>query len=187
MPGSLVFKVPNYGKDIGGKLVSLKYYLNYCKKSDLLIFLHDKISPQSLNAGYWFNHLFSIFQDEKFEEALLLFERKRKIGMIGTKSFIKNEYMGSGLPFNTTNSELLLATMNEFSIQATKHDFVAGSIFIVRSTIYEEFFSRVNPLSIRSVFEQGNVLDLSFGTYTHTWERLLGFIVESGGYEIAGI
>jgi hypothetical protein len=31
---AIIFKVSNLGKDIGGKLVSLKYYLEFCKKTD---------------------------------------------------------------------------------------------------------------------------------------------------------
>src|ERR1044072_5618620 len=52
-PEAVVLKVPNMGKDIGGKLASISYYLNFCRPTSYLAFLHDKISPQTLNAEYW--------------------------------------------------------------------------------------------------------------------------------------
>lgn len=184
---AIIFKVSNLGKDIGGKLVSLKYYLEFCKKTELVIFLHDKISPQTINSTYWFDKLYEIFESDKFHKALTIFKKNDKVGMIGSNQFKKNEYIKSTGSFDTTNSDIILACMKEYKIYSSEYDFIAGSIFIVRSLIYETYFREVNPLQVRSLLEPGNVLDLSHGTYTHTWERLLSFIVSSQNYRVKGI
>jgi len=184
---AIIFKVSNLGKDIGGKLVSLKYYLEFCNKTDLIIFLHDKISPQTINSTYWFDKLYEVFAPDKFHNVLAIFKKNEKVGMIGSKQFLKNEYIRSTGSFDTTNSDIILSCMKEHNIQSKEYDFIAGSIFIVRSLIYENFFCEVNPLQIRALLEPGNVLDLSHGTYTHAWERLLSFIVSSQNYKVHGI
>jgi hypothetical protein len=59
-------------------------------------------------------------------------------------------------------------------------------MFWVRASIFEDFFSMYSPLSIRAQLEEGNVLD-DEPTITHTWERLLSWLVTSKGYKIKGI
>lgn len=184
---TIIFKVSNLGKDIGGKLVSLKYYLEFCKKTDLIIFLHDKISPQTINSAYWFAKLYEVFEPDKFHKVLAIFKKNDKVGMIGSKQFLKNEYIKSAGSFDTTNNDIMISCMQKHNIRSREYDFIAGSIFIVRSLIYETYFREVNPLQIRALLEPGNVLDLSHGTYTHTWERLLSFIVSSQNYKVKGI
>ncbi len=184
---AMIFKVSNLGKDIGGKLVSLKYYLEFCNKTDLIVFLHDKISPQTINSTYWFDKLYEVFAPNKFRKALGIFKKSENVGVIGSKQFLKNEYIKSSGSFDTTNSDILLSCMEQYNIQSKKYDFIAGSIFIARSLPYERFFNKVNPLQIRKHLEPGNVLDLSQGTYTHTWERLLSIIVSSQNYKVNGI
>ena len=51
----------------------------------------------------------------------------------------------------------------------------------------EDFFSRHPALEARAPLEEGNVMDLQYGTYTHSWERLFCFIAEHQGYTIEGI
>ena len=113
-PEAVVLKVTNKGKDIGGKLASLSYYLNFCEPTKYLAFLHDKISPQTLNAGYWFDQLYDIFSAEKFEKINSLFESSNKIGIIGSKAFLKNEYSKSKQHFDTTNNEILQDLLNAY-------------------------------------------------------------------------
>lgn len=182
-----VLKVTNKGKDIGGKLASMSYYMQFCEKTDYLIFLHDKISPQSINAGYWFGQLYSIFNEENFVKVLRKLDRDRKTGVIGSKSFLKNEYIKSRKEFGTTNDGILRRLISDYGLCCKKYDFIAGTIFIARSGIFEQFFSVHSSLDAREKLEMGNVLDLAQGTYTHSWERLLCFIAEDRGYVIKGI
>lgn len=184
---AVIFKVSNLGKDIGGKLISLKYYLEFCNKTDLVVFLHDKISPQTLNSTYWFDKLYEIFAPAKFRKVLSIFQKEENVGMIGSKKFLNNEYIKPAGRFDTNNNEIMLSLVKQYNIQTQEYDFIAGSIFIVRSPLYENFFGIVNPLEVRAMLEPGNVLDISNGTYTHTWERLLSFIVSSQNYKVKGI
>jgi hypothetical protein len=183
----IIFKVPNKGKDIGGKLAALYHYIKFCEKTEYLIFVHDKISPQTINAEYWSDKLFSIFEKKKFQSALLKMSQSRKIGIIGAKAFLKNEYIRSKNEFATTNNKILLQLLNEYSVTASRYNYIAGTIFISRSKIFENFFSVFSPLKAREKLEAGNVLDLTEGTYTHSWERLMCYIGESQGYLIEGL
>jgi len=182
-----ILKVTNKGKDIGGKLASLSYYINFCIKTDYLVFLHDKISPQTINAEYWLEKLYSIFEKDLFCRALKKLAKNSSIGIIGSKTFLRNEYLRGSREFETTNSELLLQLIDKYGVACPKYNFIAGTIFIARSRIFEDFFSMYSPLEAREKLETGNVLDLVRGTYTHSWERLLCFIAESRGYAIKGI
>jgi len=182
-----VLKIPNKGKDIGGKLAGLSYYINFCAKTEYLAFLHDKISPQTINAEYWLEKLYSIFEEEVLARVIKKFDKHRGIGIIGSKSFLKNEYIRSRREFATTNNELLLHLIKQYDISCPRYNFIAGTIFIARSRIFEDFFSTYSALEAREKLETGNVLDLIRGTYTHSWERLLCFIAESRGYAIKGI
>lgn len=182
-----VLIVTNRGKDIGGKLTAFSYYLEFCEKTTYLILLHDKISPQTINADYWFQRLYSIFKADIFEKAMRKMNEKTRIGVLGAMDFLKNEYIPSQKRFDNTNNDLLFELMESYRIRFRKGNFIAGTIFIARSLIYERFFLSHSALAARENLETGNVLDLTHGTYTHSWERLLCFIAEDQGYVIEGI
>lgn len=182
-----ILKVTNKGKDIGGKLAGLSYYLRFCPQTEYFAFLHDKISPQTINSEYWFEQLFSIFEKENFQKAMNILKKDPRTGIIGAKNFIRNEYVPAEQVFNTTNNDLLWQLMENYELDGQPFDFIAGTVFIGRTCILEKFFSEHSPLEIREQLEKGNVLDLESGTYTHSWERLFCFIAEDQGYRITGI
>ncbi|MFT3934291.1 MAG: glycosyltransferase [Chitinophagaceae bacterium] len=182
-----ILKVPNKGKDIGGKLVAMSYYLHFCEKTKCVIFLHDKISPQTINAEFWLENLYSIFKPELLLNAINELEGKTQTGIIGAKTFLKNEYIKSEKKFATTNNEVLTKLITQYNLSCKTYDFIAGTIFIAKSKIFEHFFSTHSALEAREQLETGNVLDLDNGTYTHSWERLFCFIAEDLGYNIKGI
>jgi len=185
--GATILQVTNVGKDIGGKLVSMKYYLTFCEPTEYIVFLHDKISPQSLNADFWLNKLYEVFEESKFMRLLKLFDKRKKMGIAGAKLFLKNEYIKYQGRFNTTNHPILLRLMNKFGLQCKTYYYIGGTIFMARSEIFSRFFFRHSPLEIRESLETGNVLDLDKGTNTHSWERLLCFIAAAQGYKVKGI
>jgi hypothetical protein len=49
------------------------------------------------------------------------------------------------------------------------------------------FFKRHNPLKIRQTLEEGNVLDNFGDTNTHSWERLLSWIILAQGLDVKTI
>ncbi|HTI07081.1 MAG TPA: rhamnan synthesis F family protein [Puia sp.] len=182
-----VLKVTNKGKDIGGKLAGLSYYLHFCKRTEYFAFLHDKTSPQTINAEYWRDSLFSIFEKNSFDKAMRMLEEDPQTGILGSKAFIRNEFVPESAKFDTTNNDVLWELISNYQLNGQPYDFVAGTVFIGRSRILETFFSAHSPLDAREELEKGNVLDLEKGTYTHAWERLFCFIAEDQGYKITGI
>ena len=184
---AVIFKVTNVGKDIGGKLVGMAYYLQFCQPASYVILLHDKISPQTINADFWFNQLFGIFEEEKLKSIIQLLNSSRDTGIAGSKYFLKNEYIRSEKKFDTTNSQILASLISEYALTCKSYDYIGGTIFIAKSRIFSAFFTRYPPLAIREKLEPGNVLDLEHGTYTHAWERMLCFIAQDQGYAVIGV
>jgi hypothetical protein len=183
----VIQKVSNKGKDIGGKLAGLSYYYHFCEPTRYLAFLHDKISPQTLNAEYWFNKLYEIFSAENMDRIEKLFDSKKEIGLVGSKTFLKNEYSRNKKTFDTTNDSILRELLTDLKITPAGFDYIGGTIFIARAAGFSDFFRLHPPLLLREKLEEGNVLDLEVGTYTHSWERLLCFIPQSKGLKVAGI
>ena len=66
-------------------------------------------------------------------------------------------------------------------------NFIAGSIFWIRTSILKSFFGSHEPLRIRKSLEKGNVLDFEKGTNVHAWERLFSFLPNAYGFKIIGI
>jgi hypothetical protein len=182
----VIQKVTNKGKDIGGKLAGLAYYYSFCKPSAYLAFLHDKISPQTLNAGYWFDKLYDIFSPGKLSRVENLLANP-SIGLIGSKDFLKNEYSRKNKNFKTTNDSILKELLDYYKLRPATFDYIGGTIFITRHDSFADFFTKHDALIAREKLEEGNVLDLEEGTYTHSWERMLGFIPQAAGFKLAGI
>jgi lipopolysaccharide biosynthesis protein len=180
-------KVPNKGKDIGGKLAALSYYMHLCEKTDYIALLHDKISPQTINADYWSQQLYGPFSEEGLDKAFRLLEQDSRVGILGSKAFLKNEFLPMENRFDTTNNDLLQQMIRQYHLHGRIYDFIAGTIFLGRSRIFENFFEKYSALESRAKLEPGNVLDLEKGTYAHSWERLFCFIAEDQGYTIKGI
>jgi len=186
-PEVVIQKVTNKGKDIGGKFASLSYYYNFCEPTTYFAFLHDKISPQTLNAGYWFDKLYDIFSIEKFAKITGLLETKKDVGLVGSKAFLKNEYSASRKSFDTTNNKILQELLVLYQLRPASYDYIGGTIFIAKSKAMDAFFGSNRPLVLRETLEEGNVLDLDTGTYTHSWERMLCFIPQAAGFKLVGI
>lgn len=178
---------PNIGKDIGGKLALIDYYLNNNQKSKYLLLLHDKKSPQIINGEEWKNNLLRITHPKYIDTIINLFEKDESIGIICAKGSISNEYNFQSNSFKTTNNNLLKEYIKKFDLTLNDYSFVAGTMFWVRSEPFEKFFNKFHPLELRSKLESGNVLDNFKGTHTHSLERIFSWIVTSQGYTIKEI
>ncbi|MEI7596457.1 MAG: rhamnan synthesis F family protein [Bacteroidota bacterium] len=178
---------PNQGKDIGAKLALIDYYLKTNQKSDYLLLLHDKKSPQVIFGDEWNKRLLRIIDKENINIILNIFEKNPEVGIICSSECISNEFDKEKDIFNTTNNLILKDYIKRFNFKLFDYSFVAGTMFWVRSSIFEEFFSKYNPLEIRSELEKGNVMDNDAGTKTHSLERVFSWIATSQGYKIHGI
>ncbi len=186
-PGALVLQSPNIGKDIGGKLALLDLYLSSGVKSDLFIFLHDKVSPQILNGEKWRNQLLKIVRTDTCAEIVNLFNQCPQLGLVGASEHLSNEYNPENRNFNSTNNLILKEYIHKFGLSLTDYTFIAGNMFWVRSRIYEDFFNKFRPLQLRAGLEKGNVTDAETGTHTHSLERIFSWIAQSQGYQIKGV
>jgi lipopolysaccharide biosynthesis protein len=186
-PNSCILETPNIGKDIGGKLALLGLYNKLNIKSDYLIMIHDKMSPQTLVGDAWRNNLLKILLPHHISEILQLLANDKSIGIIGAKEHIFSEYDNNKKEFRY-NNELSSEYLQRYNINIDNFDYISGTMYWMRSSILEDFFKdNVHPIHARSMLEQGNVLDNFQGTHSHTWERMFCWIARNQGYSITGI
>lgn len=178
---------PNQGKDIGGKLVLLDAALRENEDSEYGIFLHDKKSPYKIQNQEWKDQLFRIVEPAFVQRALAAFSKDQKIGVIAGTDSIRNEYDPATQSFISQNRSLLARLQSENNIVTNDYRYVAGTMFWVRRKPLLDFFTEHPPLDIRKTFERGNVMDDNHGTYAHSWERLMTWLIFTQGYTIKGI
>lgn len=184
---ALIIKVPNIGKDIGGKLALIDLSLKLNLKSDYYIFLHDKKSPHTSLGDIWRKKLFQIVEYQNIEKIENMFKDNDTLGIIAANEFIINEYDSTTGNFNCTSNLILKKLIRHYKFKLNNYDFVGGTMFWARAEIFNDFFSKYEPLEIRATLEKGNVLDHNHGTHTHAWERILSWIAINKGYTIKGI
>lgn len=195
-PKSVVINTSNIGKDIGGKLAMLNFYLRSSVKSDYLVFLHDKkselaytINNHKIDSDLWKKELFSIIHQDNIPRVNKLFA-ENDTGMVTHAHHIYTmDEHGKYVIFgnNMLNLEELCSRFHLKNINEKKTDFSGGTMFWVRSSIYEEFFTEHSPLEIRALLEEGLFTDRYTGTFSHAMERIFSWIVTSKGYSIKGI
>lgn len=195
-PDSIILQTSNKGKDIGGKLAMLNCYLHLKEKSEYLVLLHDKrselaytINNKKIDSKIWKKELFSIIHPDNISRVKKLFTAS-DTGMVTHSSHIYNmsehgEYVIFGN--NLMNLENLCSRFGLKNISEKKTDFSGGTMFWIKSSIFEEFFSEHSPLEIRALLEEGSFTDRYSGTYSHAMERIFSWIVTSKGYSIKGI
>ncbi|HXC07000.1 MAG TPA: rhamnan synthesis F family protein [Bacteroidia bacterium] len=186
-PDCLLLQSPNTGKDIGGKLALLELYRQLEDRSDYMVLIHDKLSPQLLDGDTWRNQLLRILEPQQVQAVIRHFETNPLTGIIGAAEHISNEFKTEEQIFHSTNNALLKTYIRELGLHNTDFRFIAGNIFWVRSTLFETFFTAHPPLFLRSRLEPGNVSDAREGTHTHTLERVFSWIALDQGYTINGI
>ena len=192
IPGASLKKIilrhsPNKGKDIGGKLVLLDACLRTRFDPGPCIFLHDKTSPYKVQSQQWRDKLFSIMEPAFIEKALSIFKKDPATGIVAASSSIINEYDFSRQSFSSNNGLILNQLQNEYNIFPKDYRYVAGTMFWCNPAPLLNFFSKHLPLEIRATLEKGNVMDDFEGTRTHSWERLLSWLIFTQGYTLKAL
>jgi lipopolysaccharide biosynthesis protein len=182
-PGSHITISSNRGKDIGGKLVLLKLCIELAIQPDWFIFLHDKKSLQALNAKDWKSELFSIIQQENFAKIQSIIANNPSCGIIAARNYARKQLMDNGR-FACNNAHILTRLTEKYNIHCKQYDYVAGTMFWAKAPVLLDFFTVHDPLLVRQTLEEGNVIDNFEGTYTHSWERMLSWILVSKGLTI---
>lgn len=173
----IIRRSPNRGKDIGGKMVLLDAYLRAGERTPFFVFLHDKTSPHKVLGREWSRQLLRIAEPTFAHEALESFYADRRVGIVAAASSI-----AGGDPGSDPNREVLPALQAQYDLHPGQGAYVAGTMFWARAQPLEIFFNAHPPLDIRRTLEEGNVMDLKGGTRTHSWERLLSWVVSVQGY-----
>ncbi len=185
-PHCFIITTSNKGKDIGAKLALFQLFLELAIPADYLLLLHDKKSLQALKSSTWKKDLLKIIAPDTVQMIIKSFKKNESCGIIGTKEYIIKEPFEHN-QFTGANGNILGRLLSEYNIKPGSLAFVAGTMFWARAKPFQQFFTRYNPLEIRKKLEQGNVIDNFSGTITHSWERILSWIVSGNGYYIKGI
>lgn len=175
----------NIGKDIGGKFALIDIYLLLKIKSSYLVFLHDKQSPQTLVGEAWRKNLYKIIDFNNYKKIIRIF-KDPKVGIVGAEEHIINEFSGETNTFRF-NNDYIQSLLRKYNISISDYHYLSGTMYWLRASIVERFFSEYNPVSLRANLESGNVLDDFGATLTHTWERMFCWIATNYGYSIKGI
>ncbi len=185
-PGCYIIFTSNKGKDIGGKLALLNLFLRSKEEADLMVFLHDKKSLQALKSSRWKKDLLKIITPENCKKIIRMFRENKDTGLIATKEYIIEEPFTEG-KFSGKNGIMLERLLQQYEVSSPVNSFVAGTMFWVRAKAMIDFFLQHDPLEVRMDLEDGNILDNFSGTITHSWERILSWVITSQGYSIKGI
>ena len=77
--------------------------------------------------------------------------------------------------------------LKKYGISISNYEFIGGTMYWMKAPIIENFFTKYNPMQIRSELEAGNVMDNYGSTNAHTWERVLSWAATNQGYRVRGI
>ena len=182
-PDSMITISSNKGKDIGGKLLLLNTCIHSGVKPDWFILLHDKKSLQALNAKTWKDDLLRIIDGSQVEKIDKLISDPLNCGIIAAENYIREEKKQEG-KFTGPNGPIMDQLTQEYRISCKTFEYVAGTMFWAKADKLLNFFSEHDPLKIRSTLEPGNILDNFSGSLTHSWERMLSWIIVSQGLTI---
>jgi len=177
-PETIRITSDNKGHDIGGQLVLMNYWLINGRNEDEIIFLQTKKSPQHIEGGNeWRKELMRIIKPEN-QDLITEKLKPETVGMIGSARWlITDEKQCYHYLQPELNHICSICGMN--NIKDKNFGFIGGTMFIVKSNIYRDFFTKNNPLKIREL--------MTSTAYSHAMERLLGFVVLDAGYKIKGI
>ncbi len=186
-PEAFVLYTPNQGRDIGGKLAAFDILMKSGIQTDFTLIIHDKLSPHTPTGIEWRNRLLKIVNPEELSKIFRKFHQIEETGVITSEELIKNEFDPDKERFSCTSSDNIFNYIKKYKLNISDYKFAAGTIFWIRTSILQNFFSSYPPLLIRKELEKGNSLDFEKGTNIHAWERLFSFIAHSQGYKTIGI
>lgn len=185
-PGCYIISTSNKGKDIGAKLALLQLFLELQAEAAYLLFLHDKKSLQALKSNTWKQGLLKIISPEGIQKSMKIFQETNACGLIAANEYIITEPFEDG-QFSGINGQILESLTVKYNAKPASFAFVAGTMFWAKAKPVKDFFQQHNPLEIRKNLEDGNILDNFSGTLTHSWERVLSWIITCQGYSIKAI
>jgi lipopolysaccharide biosynthesis protein len=169
----------NCGADIAPFLNQLKN-INFSKYK-YIIKLHSKKSLFGIKTHVnWRSIIVNSIIGSKniLNNNIVTIDKNKSIGMLGANGFV-----GSFESVNTKKIEELCNILDINYDKVKDSNFVAGSMFIVRSSIYKKYFTKKNIDKILNRIkdnqETGKLSDQARenGTYSHSMERIFGYII----------
>ena len=130
--------------------------------------------------------LLRIVSEENIHKIEKIISNNNNYGIIAAQNYTRKEIM-QGDTFAGNNGILLSQLIKEYNIRCKSYEYVAGTMFWAKGPVLFNFFRHFDPLKIRQSLEDGNVIDNFAGTMTHSWERLLCWILTSNGLNIKTI
>jgi len=172
-PNARIMKATR-GCDIGAFFLQIQMMLASNKEYEYVFKIHTK-SNNSVKPN-WRGELLDKISgsSSNVRKVLKSFRRHKSIGMIGGEKWI--------LP-REIKFQYFFYLCQKYQVNQDGH-FVGGTIFWTRFPILKKFFSSVDIELEYSLCETGKPSEPS---YTHAWERVLGLLVETQGYQIQGM
>jgi lipopolysaccharide biosynthesis protein len=194
-PGCIIKIVPNKGRDIGAKFLLFDYLLRTNLPSEYVVVLHDKKSLHLpyLEAKEWIDSLLKIIDPLYYSKILEVFQEDKRLGIVGsaervvdciikwdTKTEIKT-------PVFEWNNEILHEKIHKYEININDYNFVGGTMFWIKTELLRKLNEKYRFIDQFTSLEEGNVMDNSGSTVTHSWERLISWLSTNIGYKTGKI
>jgi hypothetical protein len=177
--GCTVIMSENRGRDAMGFLRCLNYVYENDLSYSYYCFIHTKVSLH--DGGEHIERMLrhTVGSKELFLNNINILNDNDDVGMIGDPdSFCVGHYNEEGLVKGK-------ALIQRFGIKTDKCYFVGGTVFLVKSYIFDKYLKNIELLqqSQDELYENG----MPHSCWQHAWERMFGIMVVDQEKKIVGI
>ena len=161
------------GCDTGAFLLQIDYILRSGRKYDYIFKIHTKSNNQVFDN--WKRELLDPVAGKchNIQLVMKLFEQDSTIGAIGSRKWL----LKTDIDF-----DIFTHLCDQLAVDKNGQ-FFGGTIFWIRFTIIEQFFTHIDIDHYYQLCELGKPSEPS---HTHSWERLFGLIVTTLKYRMCG-
>lgn len=170
---------PNAGVDI---LPFLHQLINCQSNSDIFVKLHSKKSNFFKKLNWRSVFLQSLISSKKIFISNAKQFNNKKIGIVSNKIF--SNYSGENN--NALKIKELCDYLNINYEQCKNSKFVAGNMFFGRFSLFNKYFNQktISFFEEKLNKERGRVTEYKGSTYSHSLERLFGYLAKFENYKI---
>jgi hypothetical protein len=164
----------NRGVDVAPFLQQLSHV-----QEDVFVKIHSKKSQWGFKFHInWREILLNdlIGSEQIFERNLKTLTRYKNNAVLCNKTMLLNNREF----YNSKNIRVICDILNIDYESVKNSDFVAGNMFMAKTSLYKKYFNNKNTKMILSLLsdERGKVSDYQAGTFSHSMERIFGYIVK---------
>lgn len=172
-PRAKLIKAIN-GCDTGAFLLQIKLMIESNRHYDYVFKLHTKSNNKVF--PHWREDLLNDIagSPSNVKKIVKTLSKNKKIGMIGSQRWLLHR----DINFDIFKE---LCQRNNVS---TSGKFIGGTIFWVKFDVIKKMFKHIDINREYSLCERGKPSEPS---YTHSWERVYGLMVNTCGYKIHGV